>query len=284
MAACGADPQSESEYVAAGGRSGAAGESSPDATRSSASDAGGALADMGTAGPTADAGETGTAGLLGVWAQRQVTVSDVDVPVVGTTRTPTVSLLRVEISPGRAPGLRALHLQICGISLGSDADLARTLIPDAFVDALPEVDREASLGEDGTYTVEWLTQVHGARLEDPEADMLPTALDDPRVFDQDGDGHPGLTVRIGGLVDGEIYVVQRGRDRLSGRFADDRVDGRLEWTSEQVVLGADVDLLEMPVPTHPVADPAAHVFALRRLPADADCEFVLAHATELFEP
>lgn len=222
--------------------------------------------------------------LTGTWAQRQITVSNVDVPVVGTTRTPTVSLLLVEATPADAPGAFDLHLTTCGITMGSDADPARTVVPDAFVSALPEVDRRAVIGDDGTYTVDWLTQVHGARLTDPENDALPTSADDPRVVDQDEDGRPGLTVRVTGLVDGEVYVAQRGRDRMVGRLADGRVDGLVEWTSEQAVLDAEVELLRTPVPSRPEADPAAHVFGLRRLPAGATCADVVASAPTLFGP
>lgn len=222
--------------------------------------------------------------LTGTWAQRQVTVSNVDVPVVGTTRTPTVSLLLVEATPAGTPGVFDLHLTTCGITMGSDADPARTVVPDAFVAALPAVVRRAVIGDDGTYTVDWLTQVHGARLADPENDALPTSADDPRVVDQDGDGRPGLTVRVTGLVDGEVYVAQRGRDRMVGRFAEGRVDGLVEWTSEQAVLDAEVELLRTPVPSRPEADPAAHVFGLRRLPAGATCADVIANAPASFGP
>ena len=227
---------------------------------------------------------TDTEGLTGTWAQRQVTVSNVDVPIVGTTRTPTVSLLLVEATPGAADGAFDLHQTVCGIEMGAEADPARTVVPDAFVDSLPSVVRQATLAPDGAYTVEWLTQVHGAHLDDLETEALPTTPDDPRVFDQDEDGRPGLTVQVTGLVDGEVYVVQRGRDRMVGHRTDDGVDGLVEWTNEQAVLDAEVDLLRMPVASRPEPDPAAHVFSMRRLPAGSDCAAVLERAPSLFAP
>jgi hypothetical protein len=262
--------------------------SDDDAAFADRADTGGSAEIDATAGggPTPDAPDAAAepTDLTGTWAQRQVTVSNVDVPVVGTTRTPTVSLLLVEATPADAPGAFDLHLTTCGITMGSDADPARTVVPDAFVSALPEVDRRAVIGDDGTYTVDWLTQVHGARLTDPENDALPTSADDPRVIDQDEDGRPGLTVRVTGLVDGEVYVAQRGRDRMVGRLADGRVDGLVEWTSEQAVLDAEVELLRTPVPSRPEPDPAAHVFGLRRLPAGATCADVVVSAPALFGP
>jgi len=262
LPACGADPAEETAYA--------------DQADAAAEPGGGSAPTGGSAAP-------GTAGAFtGTWAQRQVTVANVDVPVVGTTRTPTVSLLLVEATPAEAPGVFDLRLIICGIEIGAETDLARTVVPDAFLASLPIVERRATLEADGAYRVDWLTQVHGARLADPENDALPTSADDPRVFDQDEDGRPGLTVRVTGLVDGEVYVAQRGRDRMLGRFVDDQVDGLVEWTSEQTVLDAEVDLLRMPVPTRPEADPEAHVFGMRRLPAGSTCADVLARRPTLF--
>ncbi|MGB1250835.1 MAG: hypothetical protein ACPG8W_09505, partial [Candidatus Promineifilaceae bacterium] len=63
------------------------------------------------------------------------------------------------------------------------------------------------------------------------------------MTDPDGDGNPGLTVRATGLADGEIYVVQRSWTILDGQLAGDRLDGLIEWNSEQIIIGADNPVL-----------------------------------------
>ena len=63
---------------------------------------------------------------------------------------------------------------------------------------------------------------------------LPTKIDDPTVYDWDGDGHPGATLRLSVplLPDGELYVVQRGQSVLNGRvIAPGRIDGGIEVRS-----------------------------------------------------
>ena len=86
----------------------------------------------------------------------------------------------------------------------------------------------------------------GIRLEDPANDVLPTDPDDPRIVDDDGDGNPGITVtvRIGDGLEGELYIarreifaydmVQDGPDSMTGTVTD---------SSEQLVIGASLDLL-----------------------------------------
>jgi len=100
---------------------------------------------------------------------------------------------------------------------------------------------------------------------------------------QDEDGLPGLTVRIAGLVDGEIYIVQRGTEALDGSLqAPGLVRGTVTWTDEQVILGADNEVLEAGAPTRPDPDPGKSWFELRRADAATDCAWVRDHGPALF--
>ena len=72
------------------------------------------------------------------------------------------------------------------------------IIPDAFVAALPPFTRTGTYVEAGgehTYALPRFYLVQGANLTDEANEALPTAPDDPRVYDQDGDGKPGMTLR-----------------------------------------------------------------------------------------
>jgi hypothetical protein len=162
-----------------------------------------------------------------------------------------------------------------------------TTIPDAFLHSLGVTERTARLelvsGLDpstGTPSLErrivfrWHTQVLGARLENPENETLPVDAADPRVFDQDDDGHPGMTVRVEimGLISGEVYVVQRNRNRLIGTvISPGFIRGTIEWETEQVILGASSPFLAGGGQGSPDPDPERHFFLARRIDPMFDC-------------
>lgn len=63
----------------------------------------------------------------------------------------------------------------------------------------------------GVWTLNMPTVVEtfGARLADPACDSLPLELNDARLFDDDQDGAPGISVGLQGLVTGTLRSVQR---------------------------------------------------------------------------
>jgi hypothetical protein len=73
-------------------------------------------------------------------------------------------------------------------------------------------------------------------------ERLPTTADDPAVYDSDRDGHPGATLRLSvvGILQGKLFIVQRGRSLLDGRIvAPGRVEGSIDTPLfEQAVLDA----------------------------------------------
>ncbi len=77
---------------------------------------------------------------------------------------------------------------------------------------------------------------------------LPAKIDDPAVYDWDGDGKPAATLKISIplLPDGEFYVVQRGHSILNGRIVQPgKIEGAIETRLfEQRVLGAWPGFLE----------------------------------------
>lgn len=226
----------------------------------------------------------GVPDLAGRWAQKQVTTSVTRVPVVGEVRSRTETLLLVDIVQ-RGADLE-LTTEVCAISIRNRPNLVRTTIPDAFVRSLERTVRMARLtiGAEGwQFEQPRFVEVLGARLDDAERDPLPTSDDDPRVFDQDGSGHPGLTVRIGGMVSGDVYVVQRGWNRLRGRpTGTDRLDGTVEWDNEQVVLGASNVFLRRDSPAEPDGARGRNWFRSTRVAPGTTCREVVRTADGLF--
>lgn len=128
----------------------------------------------------------------------------------------------------------------------------------------------------------------GIRLEDPANDVLPSDPNDPRIVDDDGDGNPGITVtvRIGEGLEGELYIarreifaydmVQDGPDSMSGTVTD---------SSEQLVIGASLDLLlTTDAQWEQVPDLSLSPILLERVGEDWDCDRLMAERDDLFPP
>jgi hypothetical protein len=219
--------------------------------------------------------------LSGTWAQRWTQTAVSRVPVVGRVRTTTETLLLLTIE--QHGDALSIDQQVCAIDVSSGSGVVRTIIPDAFVDALPTSAVEARLDLGGTTAGirDWQSvDVVGAALTDASNDALPTDANDVRVLDPDADGHPGMTVLVRGMVDGEVYVVQRGQSELRTSYvSSERIEGVVDWTAEQVVLGASARVLRNSPPTEPDPDPARNRFVTVRLDAGATCSTVLGSST-----
>ena len=92
---------------------------------------------------------------------------------------------------------------------------------------------------------------------------------DPLLRDPDGDGHPGVTVRIaiGGFLKGELYITRREiyRNYLA-LHPDGRWIGRVEDLSEQFVVGASMAILRQESNNRQLTDPGLNPVILVRVP------------------
>ncbi len=247
-------------------------------------------ADLGTPpadAPTAESSAPETlAGLdlSGTWAQLDVRSALATVPLAGQVTRSTTSLFRAELVQAGAEV--AVTLQLCALSSDSGTDLVQTVFPDALVASIGPQSFTAGLAEQGggvRYLEPRHVDVRGCHLVDEENDALPVTPDDPRVYDQDGDGRPGLTVRIVGVVNGEVYVVQRLATRATGAvLSADRLEGLVEWSDEQQHLGTDNQLLKDPTPSSPDPQVEHSYFRMVRLPAGDDCAAIVARRDQLF--
>jgi hypothetical protein len=107
------------------------------------------------------------------------------------------------------------------------------------------------------------------------------------VIDQDGDGHPGLTVpvNVAGLVSGDTYVVQRLRFALTGMLVDaDTISGSIEFSSEQNVIAASDALLLMSYAYRPHPNLSRHAFVMRRVGFEWTCETTRERLPSLLSP
>lgn len=234
--------------------------------------------DAAPADMTPDADTVTADDYTGTWAVQFVQGGAEDLPALGRTAAAITSLNRVEISPGPDPDTLHLATELCAVAITRETELVQTVVPAAYVEALPITERPATI--DGrVLDAPWLIEVRGATLDDPE-DPLPTEPDDPRVTDPDADGHPGLTVLSTGIIDGEIYIVQRARTRLALTLDGDTLDGDIEWRNEDSVLDADNEVLLEPVTVEP--QPGASGVLGTRVDPELDCAALITNQTALF--
>lgn len=222
--------------------------------------------------------------LRGRWFQEQVTTALAKVPVYGEVSTKTRAWLIVDVEQDGF-ALKTTS-RICDIEIQSGFSRVRTEIPRAYLNAMDARPRPARLERHGQV---WRLiqparlEIMGARLEDPRKDPLPESADDPRVFDQDRDGSPGVTVRVRGLISGEIFLVQRAWNLLRGTLkGQDQIDGLVQWHTEQVVLGATHRLLRTSHESRPDPDPLLHYFRMSRTAPSHGCDVLEAQKGSLF--
>jgi hypothetical protein len=146
-----------------------------------------------------------------------------------------------------------------------------TVVPRAVITSLRPLDYVGFL-VDGDVGAPFLTEpvVDAWGYENVDDDLgLPVDIDDERIFDQDEDGKPGVSLSIE-TVQGnaicDVQVVQRTEFSLEGTVAtSSRIEGTFNVTPEQTVLSASSALCA----TGDVAPSLERSrFELVRLPAD----------------
>ena len=121
---------------------------------------------------------------------------------------------------------------------------AKVIVIDAWRLTQLPVARNGTFAPDAqgqlTLTLPTLIEVVGAVLTDQACEALPTDPNDPRLFDTDSDGYPGISVGLEGLITGTLRSVQRQATALQGvAVAADRVEGGMAYESDQSVVASD---------------------------------------------
>jgi hypothetical protein len=231
--------------------------------------------------------ETPPIDLSGTWAHVQVYSQYSTFPIVGRTQNVTTVILHVQTE--QTESTVVMRDAYCATTIDNGTILASTVIPDAFLSSLSSNPRIATLTEtdDGIrFVQEWYTEIRGARLDDPEDEPLPTSPDDPRVSDQDGDGKPGMTVKVKilGMISGETYVVQRVHYRLIGAVTSpDTIEGLIEWTNEQITIGASASFFASDIQATVDPVPENSYFIAKRISPEMDCGTLQKTWKDLFE-
>lgn len=216
--------------------------------------------------PLAEADED----LGGTYVLFQQTATVTKLPVLKDVeaRTRSMSIHRLVHEEDRLFGAGRL----CDLRIISSSRMVRTILPEAFKRLVMHVPFDAKIQE-GEATTQLVqdspTLILGARLENPLRDPLPTNAKDSRIFDQDRDGQPGVTVRVEGLVDGDVYIVQRSKSLLVGKQEGTAFKGKIEFENEQKVIGATSSMLERDPRAEPM--PEHSYFVLQKVAPGTSC-------------
>ena len=119
---------------------------------------------------------------------------------------------------------------------------------------------------------------------------LPLSMDpnDPLITDDDNDGKPGVTafVNLFGLIQGEIYIARREIfENDVTLYSDGSLRGTVVDRSEQLVVGASLDILNTPNNPDQRDDPGLNPILLIPVAPSIDtCEELMAVRDSVFPP
>lgn len=195
-------------------------------------------------------------------------------PFFGTSKSASrsVSLVRITQEGDR---LMQNH-EVCDFTVLESSAVIRMVFPEKFIAALGRHTYPLDVVKDPEgwrYRADLGIERIGYKQSSGDS-KLPSAIDDSSVYDWDGDGNPGATLKLSLplLPDGELYIVQRGHSVLSGRITrPGRVEGAIEVRSfEHRVLGAKPGFLNRSPEIKP--DPERSRFSLIPIPSNSDCD------------
>jgi hypothetical protein len=178
------------------------------------------------------------------------------------------------------------HVDLTGTGTGGLAG-GVLQIPDVVLTTTHLANAVFSASTTGGATAWGITEIHGPigwRWTSP-SDAIPTSGTDTRIFDQDTDGNPGVTMHVlWAGTDTPLYFVQTQRDTLRGTVAS---NGDLLGTTfdgtEQEVIGNTTALAGATVSWAADPNTADNTARLVRVAAPLTCAQLMAQASTLFK-
>jgi hypothetical protein len=224
--------------------------------------------------------------LTGTWAVKRLTRVVDSAPFIGKF---TVDMETIALFEGRAKGLTfTTREKVCRVAMSSSSSSIKASPMPGLAKAVSGNKRVFRLSRDKDgYLFHYPKQatIWGARLKNAATDPLPTDPKDARVIDVDGDGKPGMTIRIGGLVSGDFHIVQRDVEKWIGSVrSPNRIEGSIRWSFERSIL--DKTSAFLPSKNHGKADHSSknNRFILQRVGRKAKCEDILKSPDAFFAP
>ncbi|QDG54142.1 hypothetical protein FIV42_26390 [Persicimonas caeni] len=220
----------------------------------------------------------------GVWAQKFVTTSISDPPVIGTVTSRTISFQKLSIEQNA--GKLTISETPCDVRVVSDQNAVETTIPDQFVDHMGTFERDGRLvrRDDDIYLyVPKHLKFYGVRSS-LGTDELPRSKGASAVYDQDKDGHPGVTIRLSGVLSGELFVIQRSWDDLRGKLlSNGEFAGHIDWHTDQIVLEKTGRIFGEMEAAKPHPDKKQSYFRMVKVDDSTTCQEIARKGDKLFD-
>jgi hypothetical protein len=159
-------------------------------------------------------------------------------------------------------------------------------IPDVVLTTTQLSPAEFSASTAGGTTSWGITEIHGPigwRWSSP-SDATPTRGTDSRIFDQDTDGNPGVTMHVlWNGTDTPLYIVQTQRDTLVGSVASNGdLNGTTSDATDQNVIGNTTALAGATVSWASDPNTADNTVRLVRVASPLTCQQLTAQTNTLF--
>ncbi len=233
--------------------------------------------------------------LLGSWGGLFTTpTTTTGIPLVNKQDTYSINHILLKVTRGE-DGELYLHQKWCFIELKNFKDdtyeafddLAYMVTPQQYTDSIPvqvsPVNALASIDPGTSFNTDYVTEVRGAVLDDPINDPLPSRHDEATLvdtYDQDKDGNPGLTTKMVGVLQGEVYSIQRWGWSYHGNILDRdddvlRIGGFIESNSDQPMLGSNKESMIYDTDYTPHHDHTRAYFRFQKMDDNASCEEII---------
>lgn len=220
--------------------------------------------------------------LRGTWARLEVTSTVAQVPLLGEIRTLHQAVGLVEVSG--EPDALTTTSTLCAIDIDSDSGSVETTVPEAYARSVVEsasATRAALVDQQVALEPFTVVMAAGYDVDDFDA-TVPADASDPRVFDADSDGEPGVTFHVAGMVDGDVRIAtRRARVFTPTHVTADTIDGELSWSAERTTFSATSSRLERQREQAPDPDGPSYFLTTRVAPGTT-CDDILARRDELF--
>ncbi len=211
--------------------------------------------------------------ILGYYAEKVVITTLDEMPFFGESENTSFYYSLTQI--GAIDGKLFSRAQSCTSEVGSSW-LAQVSISDEVTQKIAPLTGKLSFHkEDGKLMVsrEWVGVPLGIKINDAMNEELPSDPNDPRIFDAEGDGNPGISVDIkvlGGLGGtAQIYVIRIERGAWEAQVDENHYfKGYVEDDSKQRVIGASDDKFNQNLGSRHHPDPEKSTLLLIPLEGD----------------
>ena len=221
--------------------------------------------------------------LAGKFAQKHSILSVSDLPILGEQVNGGETYMLVDRTWNEESETYSQVSTVCNGVSYETGGTTTTILKDTWRSVPPSEGDELTVDHElGTYQLKRHLQLWGIDLPDPYETPMPAsqaeALQSPhseRIYDADGDGHPGTTLFLDGFIVAEVYFIQRKELELDGYIVeDDLFTGLARADYEQVTIGSDNSSVNDSIKKEDHPNPKESWFEEIRLSDDADCNDV----------